>query len=215
MIKNLTEINGWVLFLIFTTVYLVFTYTVQLFIFTDAFLEEQLQELYPAYMIEDIMEFKNRFAWVVYALEPVTLFLKLMLLFLPVSVAALLSDIDFKASDIFKAGLIAESVFAIQRFWFAFITWSNLDLLYDGRIVDKYPLSLIGLIGSENVVDWLIYPLQLLNLFEVAYIGVVSFLLMKRWKTTWLDTVNIVLPAYLAGLIIWAGFVVFITIQLP
>lgn len=208
------NIKVWHLFFANTFLYLLIVFGVNQFIITDVILEDKLQELYPAYMIDDVMALKNRFWWVAYALEPVMLLLKLLLLFLPVSVAALLSDIDVKATDILFAGLAAESIFIVQRIWYSIITWNNLDLLYDNRLVDLYPLSLIGIFGSANMVDWLIYPIQLLNVFEILYVVAVTTILMKRWEISWPDTFNIVLPAYLAGLTIWVGFVIFITIQL-
>lgn len=77
-----------------------------------------------------------------------------------------------------------------------------------------FPLSLLSFWGAENIVSWLHYPLQTLNLFEVAYILCISWLLSKQWKPNFIESINIVLPSYGIGLLIWMVLVVFLTLQI-
>ncbi len=208
------RVAGWQLYLMVTSFYLGLVFFSQQFLFTDELVRNQLSEIYPAYMIQDVLELRSRFWWVGYVLEPIILFLKLLLFFLPVSVLALLSDLNYSPRDIFKAALFAEFAFFIQRFWYTALSSKHTDKLFDSTIIDLYPLSLIGILGSRNVVHWLVYPLQTINIFEMIFIVITSWFLSRCWSMGFATTLNLVLPAYLIGLVLWMGFVVFVTIQL-
>jgi hypothetical protein len=83
------------------------------------------------------------------------------------------------------------------------------------NISGYFPLSALGFVGIENVnVQWAIYPLQTLNLFEVAYMGVIGWLLSKQWEEDFAESMLVVLPSYTTGLILWLVFVTFITLQI-
>jgi hypothetical protein len=46
-----------------------------------------------------------------------------------------------------------------------------MDQEYDySEIRSFYPFSLLGAIGVINVNEWMIYPLKVVNLFEIIYV---------------------------------------------
>lgn len=214
MIKRLIFVNSWVLFIALAAMYLALVFISEWFIITDEFLIDQLGTMYPVYLIEDMMEVRKKFWWVGYALEPITLSLKLLMLYAVVSIAALLRDIDYSASQIIKAGLIGDSVFFVAKCWFLLEIHLNLGSFNMETVGDLYPLSLLKIWGSEQVVSWLRYPLQTMNLFEVFYVLIVCAVLKKMWKIDFLEIFNLIFPAYLSGLLLLMTFVAFITIQL-
>jgi len=74
-------------------------------------------------------------------------------------------------------------------------------------------LTILSYFGVENVVQWLQYPLQTLNVFEVLYMLVVGWILSKQWEQEFIESFAVVMPSYVTGLILWLVFVAFVTLQ--
>ena len=77
-----------------------------------------------------------------------------------------------------------------------------------------YPLSLINLFTQTEVAKYWIYPLQSVNLFQIAYIlmlaiGFAKVSSVKREKSD-----VIVLVTYGSALILWIAFIMFLTIDI-
>lgn len=90
----------------------------------------------------------------------------------------------------------------------------HLDTLTLETASNYYPLTILSYFGTENVVQWLQYPLQTLNLFEVAYMVVIGWFLSKQWKEDFVESLAVVVPSYVTGLLLWLVFVTFITLQI-
>lgn len=77
---------------------------------------------------------------------------------------------QFKFNEVFKVCILAEFVFflpvIIKMIWFSFIE-TDFDFT---TIKNFHPLSLLSLVGHDNVQDWQKYPLSALNLFEVLFV---------------------------------------------
>jgi hypothetical protein len=77
-----------------------------------------------------------------------------------------------------------------------------------------YPLSAINITGYENLKPWFVYPLQVLNLFEVAYWLVLAYLLGKEFKEDIYKGLTVVASSYGVGLVIWVVAVMFFTLNM-
>ena len=208
------EINGWLLYLGVLVLYQLTVFIGNTFIFTESFVIEQLEEIYSANILDNIMSIRSQFWWVSYSTEPIAIGLRLLLLYVCVSIGALLNEVEYLSTQIFKAGLIAEVSFLVAKIWVLLKIYFNPSLYSPDSAGELYPLSLLGTFGSENIVTWLHYPLQTLNLFEVFYILLISWLLSKQWKPDFVESINIVLPSYGIGLLLWMVLVVFLTLQI-
>jgi hypothetical protein len=114
---------------------------------------------------------------------------------------------------VFKTALVAEVVFIIAQIIYMINLSLHLENLTLATTANYFPFSVLSYFGAENVVDWLQYPLQTLNLFEVAYMSVIAWLLSKQWKQDFMESLAIVAPSYVTGLILWLVFVTFLTLQ--
>jgi hypothetical protein len=98
---------------------------------------------------------------------------------------------------------------------FLIILYKNIESVTLSESVGYYPLSTLSLIGIENVnAQWAIYPLQTANLFQVFYVIAISWLLSKQNKHSFVENLNVVIPSYGLGLLLWVTFVAFLTLQL-
>lgn len=107
-----------------------------------------------------------------YVLVPLLVALKITLVATCLSIGLFFITNRFNFKDLFSAALVAEFVFLIPSLlkiiWFSFFK-TDYDLI-DLQLF--YPLSALSLFDEAAVQQnqsWLVYPLQTLNLFEVAY----------------------------------------------
>ena len=115
--------------------------------------------------MEDLLQLKDRWAWVNYAILPIIYLLKFTLITLWLLSGAILFGYKASFKKIFQIVLAAEFVWLVPSFitiiWFGFIDtdYSLLDVQY------FKPLSLLNFFEAVEVESWLIFPLQSLNLF--------------------------------------------------
>lgn len=198
------------LFVCITAIYLVLVYISDQFILGDEIYIRSFSEQ----TIEAVLNVRESYGWLNYVFTPITLLLKISFAALCISIGAVLSSLDFKFKTFFKAALIAEMVFILAQILYLINMLHHLDTLTIEASLNYFPLTILSVYGVENVVTWLHYPLQTLNLFEVAYILCISWLLSKQWKPNFIESINIVLPSYGIGLLIWMVLVVFLTLQI-
>lgn len=119
-----------------------------------------------------------------------------------------------KFKHLFRIALLGEFVLVLVGYvkflYFAFIKTEYT--LQD--IQEYYPLSYINLLDLTKIEPWLIYPLQTVNLFEVAYFFVLVYGLHKLLKNNYWKSFEITAASYGTGLLIWLGLVSFLTLSI-
>lgn len=194
--------------------YLMHAYLLNNFVFTDSFYYESLVGSMSIDSIDAILSFRGRFFFINYISIPLIIFNKVVFATACISIGAILMDIDFKFSSVFKVCVLAEISFITAQFIFLSNLYRNLKAVTLETSANYFPVSMLSYLGVENVVPWLHYPLQTLNLIEAAYILCISWLVSKQWNPNFIESINIVLPSYGIGLLIWMVLVVFLTLQI-
>ncbi len=110
---------------------------------------------------------------------------------------------------VIKAEFIFLIVGIIKIIWFYFFK-SNYTL---EDVQYFYPLSALNIIGYEKLEIWLVYPLQTLNLFEVAYIIYLSYQISYLTKTNADNGLKIVGYSYVPALLLWVTVIMFFTLN--
>jgi hypothetical protein len=77
-----------------------------------------------------------------------------------------------------------------------------------------YPLSLLNLLEVKDIPQWLLYPLQVINIFEVLYWLILAYGLSLVAKERLPKMLWLVAFSYGIGLFVWVVFITFITINL-
>jgi hypothetical protein len=127
------------------------------------------------------------------------------------------SKVTFK--QLLNAVIKAEFVFLLvgiaKIIWFYFFqtNYTLEDLQY------FYPLSALNIVGYKGLESWFIYPLQVLNLFELAYwlllsyfVGKLAFTEKDKGKPMDLGF-KIVTSSYGSALLLWVVVVMFFTLN--
>lgn len=179
-------------------------------VFYNAF-SEQLTYDRSLKLFEEI----KRLSWISYALAPIILFIKILLISFVIYTGAVLFEVKHKISlsSIFHIVTASELVFVIAGFikfiWFYFFA-GNYDL---NDLSFFYPISLINFFKTGEVSRIWIYPLQTVNLFHLIYILSVSYGLNKVCLIVKSDSDKIVLLSYLPAVFLWIVFITFLTID--
>jgi len=163
--------------------------------------------------VYSIIDLQHRFGPLIYSMVPVGLLLRTAAVAFCLLAGALLGGHKLSFGTAFKIGLFAES---------AFVAYALLKLLLlafshpVSRLQDLQefaPLSWYSIMSPAAVPRWLMYPLQTLNLFEIAYwfllaAGLRYFLGQPLGKM-----LILVLSTYGIGLLGWITSVEFLTIN--
>ncbi|SMO69203.1 hypothetical protein [Gracilimonas mengyeensis] len=208
------EWNGWVLFVIISIIYMIFDFISQQYIFSDELYYRSFSEQLGQQNLQAFLDAQSQYWWLSYLLTPLMIALKASFAAVCISIGAVLASVDLKFNRVFKMALVGEVVFICAQIIFLYSLLQNLDTLTVESIAGYYPLSALSLIGIENInAEWAVYPLQIINVFEVMYIGLIAWLLSKQWKPSFVDSLNIVIPSYGLGLLLWLVLVAFLTFQ--
>lgn len=164
--------------------------------------------------INEIIDVGEKWNWVVYPLIPLLYLTKCSLVAICLSAGAFLFRFELKFKTIFRVVLTSEFILLfppiIKIFWFSFInvnyTLSDLQFFT--------PLSVINFFDRTSLEPWLVYPLSLINLFEVFYIITLSYLLAKILESSFAKSLKLVVLSYGTGLFIWVLFITFLSVSL-
>ena len=147
-----------------------------------------------------------------------TLF-KVILISTIVFTGTLLFEKKISMRNIFFIVIKLEYIFLIpilfEIIYFKFInTTANLE-----EIQYFYPLSALNIVGYQGLESWFVYPLQVLNLFELAYwlllsyfVGKLAFTEKDKGKPMDLGF-KIVASSYGSALLLWVVVVMFFTLN--
>lgn len=123
------------------------------------------------------------------------------------------SRIKITFKQLFNAVVKAEFIFlgvgVFKIIWFYFFQTSYTleDIQY------FYPLSALNIIGYEGLEAWFIYPLQTLNLFELAYWLLLAYFIGKLTQSTTEKGLKIVATSYGSALLLWVCVIMFFTLS--
>ena len=163
--------------------------------------------------IEKVLDTKEKIKWLEFISIPLFLTLKLVTVSAIINAACFFFDKEIKYRQVFNLVTKSEFIFlfviVLRIIWFYFF---NTEYELED-IQNFYPLSVLSVTGHENLSPWFIYPLQTLNLFEVAYFFALSYLLSKELNTTIVKGFTIIVGGYGISLVIWVVCVMFIVLN--
>lgn len=164
--------------------------------------------------VSRIVASNKKWEWLVYVLLPVFLLFKILIVDACLTVGGLLLRIEDGFGKFLSAIVIAEFIFLIpgiiKILWFVFVqteyTLQDLQLFF--------PLSIINLFDPTELDPWLVYPLQLLNIFEILYWVVLASQLQEVLGKSFSKSLAFVCMTYGTGLFIWVILVMFLIVSL-
>jgi len=194
--------------------YIILFWLNRTYILPETKLMELLSENYSNELVDSYINYQNRWKWLNYLLTPIVYGTKILLVAFCLNFIKLLDlpGLDnIKFSDLVLLALIGESVFIIAGFYkFANFYWIDTDYSME-TLQTYYPISLLNLRNSISTEKWLAYPLQLVNLFELFYWGILAWGIreLSDNKISYFKSFGLVALTYGVGLLFWVGLVSF------
>lgn len=188
------------------------------YILPESKLIELLSKNYSSELINGYIDYQRKWKWLNYIMIPIVYIVKILLVafclnFIKLFYLPGLEKIKF--SDLVFIVMLAEFVFIVAGF-FKFINFYWIDTGYSLEEVQTYyPISLVNLREYISTEKWLNYPLQLVNLFELVYWGVLSWGIweLSDKKISFLKSFGLVTVTYGIALLFWVGIVSFLILN--
>lgn len=203
-----------ILFISILLCYIILIYLDKNYIATSSKIIDFLAKDYPNEVVQNYMESQKKWWWVNYAVTPLLIGIKILLVAFCLNFIKLLdlpSLDNIKFSDLIFLALIGESVFVIAGFY-KFVNFYWIDTDYSMETLQTYyPISLLNLRDSISTEKWLTYPLQLVNLFELFYWGILAWGIweLSENKISFPKSLGLTTITYGVGLLFWVGVVSF------
>lgn len=202
----------WLFWVIIIMLYALITYVSNTFIFTDSFYYAILFDKIEMTRIKEMIALQHKFQILGYLFIPIYFFLKLWIIAGIIYTGLYLLKQDVSYKNCLKITLIAELVLVVAML--IKTAWLMIDKPSNANDLQYFsPLSITQLLLLDNLPKYLFYPLQLFNVFEVAYWFVLAFGIMAFTRQKVGKSLKIVASSYGVALFIWAVFVVFIQVQ--
>ena len=205
------------LFIFIILLYSLLTFLDKAYITTDSKIFDFLAKDYPSSVVQNYMESQKKWWWISYAVTPVLIGIKVLLVAFCLNFVKIISEKleQVKFRDILTIVLMAEFVFVIAGFY-KFFNFYLIDTDYTLETLQTYyPLSLINFKDAISTEKWLAYPLQLCNLFELMYWGVLAWGIweLADKKISYIKSLGYVALTYGIGLLFWVGVVCFLILS--
>lgn len=214
IISDSDRVNRFYFFLIFCTLAIAIMWAANTVLISDDLYFDYFGEQLAYERVVELIDISKNWSWIGYFLLPIFYFLKFLFVAITLFIGFQLSNSKVPFKDLFLVVMLGELVFFIgsfiKIFWFGvfFTDYTLQDLQYFS------PLSLLSLFDRESVEPWLVYPLQLINLFEAAYWLLLAYGLCSITKERYSKMLGLVTSSYGVGLLLWVVFVVFLTVSI-
>ena len=180
----------------------------------DKLLYTSLSEQLTTVQVELFFNVQKKWQWIGYVFIPIYMLFKILIIASILYIGIFFftkKEIFFK--EILKIVVNTEFIFLFilicKIIWFYFFqtNYTLEDIQY------FYPFSALNITGYKGIEPWLLYPLQTLNLFEVAYIFFLSYQIGYLTKTNADNGLKIVGYSYVPALLLWVTVVMFFTLN--
>jgi hypothetical protein len=192
--------NAWLVFGVVCFVSVFFNWYLQQQVLTDQVYQYSLGGQVNPDKLTAFLQGQHRMEVLSYLLIPVVLLVKMVLVTLCLLTGLLLTSQKIAVKVLFRIVLFAEMAFVastlLRLLLLAF--FHNVESL--GQYMAFAPLSLFSFFHAQSVPNWLVYPLQTLDVFQALYIYLLAKGLSVYLKRSMPPSVELVLGSYGVGL---------------
>jgi hypothetical protein len=158
--------------------------------------------------------------WIGYAIIPLFVLLRAFYTSVFLYIGIFFTELKVDFGKLFKIALLADFVYVLSAFakLVILIFFKEVNTLED---LQFQPLSVMELLHVKSIDPLFVYPLSLLNLFELAYFLALAMLLVnvinqanEERTLHFSKSLKLVTASYGSGLLLWVVFVMFITLNL-
>ncbi len=211
---KLLNINIYFLLVLTISLFLLFNYLFVFSLFNENSYMASYSDQLSTSQIEKILFNQHQYLWVSFIFLFISSLIKFFLISTVLYMGLIIAGQKISFMKIFRVVLISEYIFLIAIF-LKFIYFYFIQVIYSLTNVNTfYPLSILNLLDSDLIDKIWIYPLQILNVFEITYWIILAYSISKLINNNFDKAFKIVLSSYLPSLIVWVVFIMFLTVTL-
>jgi hypothetical protein len=206
--------NTFFLYIILSISLIVLSEAIKKLLNLDDLIYFYLSEKMSISQLENYLELQENWKSIGLIILPLLILIKTTLIASVLHMGAFFfSKIKFTFNQLWNIVINAEFIFILvpifKIVWF-YIFQTNYTL---EDIQYFFPLSALNIIGYKGLEPWLIYPFQILNLFELAYWLVLAYFIGKATETNMDHGLKIVASSYGSALLLWVVVIMFFTLN--
>ena len=207
-------INSWLVFAGICFIYLFFNWYLQTSVLTNEVYYNSLAGRISTDKLAAFLAGQHRYSFISYLLVPFALLVKISLVSFCLFTGILLTARNLPFRTIFKIALFAESAFTASTLLKLLLLAFSSNISNLSQLEGFAPLSLFSLIKAHSVPAWLAYPLQTIDIFQIAYFLMLAGGLRFFTKESFRNMFLLVLGSYGLGLLCFMIGFAFLTISL-
>lgn len=214
ILEDLRHINKYFLFSYLCLAGMLIAYVSSTTLISEELFINQFGEQLTYEQIKSLLDMQYKMQWFTYLIIPLIYLIKIFVITLILLAGVIFYNVKIGFKKIFQIVLIAEFLFLIpaliKLFWFLFVET-------DYELIDFqtfFPLSASNLTDAGSLPKWLLYPVQLLNVFEILYWLILAYGLSLVTHEQVRKMLGLVASSYGVGLFVWMVFITFISITL-
>lgn len=198
---------------------LLLTYEYNYFIQTDEVMIQSFSDKFTQEAINQILnvhhtQLLGNYIFVIISMFLSSIFIALVILLVVWIYYLDEGNFNIKFSDTWRIVLFAQwsSVAAMcaKICWFGFI---HTNYTYY-ELASFYPLSIINFFDINKLAIWFLYPIQLINVFELIYWIILVTGIKNLLNRTWFKSFEMIFLSYGVILILWVIFIMFISLNI-
>ena len=170
--------------------------------------------------IDQMLDLSKKYQWLGYAVIPFVILMRVFYTSVFLYIGIFFTELKVEFSKLFKIALLSDFVYVLSAFakLVILIFFKEVNTLED---LQFQPLSLMELLQTKSIDPLFVYPLSLINVFELGYFLVLAWLLIsvineasRERPINFGKSLKLVTASYGSGLLLWVVFVMFITLNL-
>jgi len=198
--------------ILFSTFYCILLFVTNKYILTENVYYNLLSDRYDIDRIEQLLKFNDKVSWISYVTFPVFIFLKWLFIGGAIYIVYYLRDKPVSFGKCLRIVAFAEIAMLlalyVKLFYFLIHRVESFTMFQSFS-----PLSILNLLSLSSIPTYLIYPFQLLNLFELLYWLLLSYGLYIEWEGKFKNALKVIFWSYGMLLVFWVVLSIFIKIQ--
>lgn len=207
------EQNAWVVFILLCLGYATTAYIQDTMILTKEVYYNTLGEQLTIERIDAMLEDQAKWKFVGYLLIPFMVIFQTFLVALCLNCGTIMMNYKMRFPLLFMLVMRSSIVFLLWKLSFTFILlFSKVQSIDDLTTVNKFALA--GFVEKTNVPEWLMYPLSIINVFEVAFGLLLTFGMSRLLQKSFISSLGFVATTYGLGLLMWMIFIIFLQLNL-
>lgn len=201
------------LILLNVCLYLLISWYIKTEIITDKELLEYYGSEYSLDQLSNVLNLQRKWFFVGLAFIPLIYVFKLLCISSIIFIGILFLNIkSIPFVTVLRIVIFSYMIFLIptliQLVWFTFnYNYTLEDVQY------FLPGSMLNIFDPKLLAPWLIYPIQSLNIWELAFWVALAVGLKKYLDGDFYRSMSLVAGTYGSGLVIWVVFVAFLTLN--